>query len=97
MEHIKDILTEVIQKLEKREKTDSGKIINIWRRIVGEKIASHTKPYKFVKNTLYVYVDESTWVYELSQKYKNNLIVRLNNEIDKQKIRDIYFRVGNIH
>lgn len=96
MEHIQNILTDVIKNLEKNERAGSGKINTIWKRVVGEKIAAHTKPYRFKKNVLYVHVDESTWVYELSQKYKPTLIQRLNHELDEKYIHDIYFRVGNI-
>ena len=96
MEHIQNILTDVVKNLEKNERAGSGKINAIWQRVAGEKISSHTKPYRFKKNILHVYVDESTWVYELSQKYKQTLIQRLNHELDEEYIHDIYFRIGTI-
>ena len=95
MEHIKESLFKLIKKLEEGNKKE-GSIEEIWYKSAGEKIGKHTKPYQFKKQILKVYVDEATWVYELSQKYKEVLIKKMNACFEEEKVKNIYFRVGEI-
>jgi predicted nucleic acid-binding Zn ribbon protein len=97
MEHIKDIVASLIGSLEEKQKKSGNTTIKeAWRDIVGEKIASHTKPTKVTNNVLYVCVDEATWAYELNQKYKKEMIENINAVIGAGLVKDIFFRVGDI-
>lgn len=97
MEHIKDIVASLIGSLEEKQKKSGNTIIKeCWDDIVGVKIAGHTKPIKVSKKVLYVCVDEATWAYELNQKYKKEMIEKINNTIGEGRIKDIFFRVGDI-
>jgi predicted nucleic acid-binding Zn ribbon protein len=96
MAHIKEIVSTLLSELQKGEKKPEKKIFTHWVRIVGDTIANHTKPYKIKKKVLLVMVDDATWVYELSQKHKQQMIVRINNECSEGTIEDIYFSVGII-
>ena len=97
MEHIRDILVNVVDAIETKKEDTPSKIFSIWESVVGVKIARHTKPYRFKKNKLYITVDEATWAYELSQKYKIRLIDKLNKKLAGKVIHDIYFRIGEIN
>ncbi len=98
MDHIKDVMSGIINGLEGQQKKDGSlTIIDAWNSIVGKTIAEHTKPIHIKKKVLYVVVDQSTWVYELNQKYKKELIRLLNNEVGEESIVDMSFRVGDIH
>jgi len=96
MEHIKDILSSLLQEIEKKGEKGPKKISHAWKQIAGEKIAQHTQPRRIVKQTLYVTVDDAPWAYELSQRSKQNLIKRINNELGENTITDIHFRIGEI-
>lgn len=96
MDHIKDILSNVINAIEKHKTHDSSIFLVAWRKIVGVDINNHTKPIRVKNRQLYVVVDSSTWVYELNQRYKQILIDKINDELKDDKINDIYFRVGDI-
>ena len=87
----------VVDSIQQKKEDTPSKIFSVWASVVGVKIARHTKPYRFKKNKLYVTVDEATWAYELSQKYKINLIDKLNKELAEKLIHDIYFRIGEIN
>jgi predicted nucleic acid-binding Zn ribbon protein len=97
MEHIKDIISSLIGELEsKNKKTGTATIQQEWNNIVGEKIAEHTKPTKIKQRVLHVIVDQATWAYELNQKYKKDLVMRLNKKIGEDVIDDMFFRIGDI-
>ena len=98
MPHIKEILSDIVGSLKKDKKRGvSEKLIDAWREISGEKISAHTLPYKFKNKILYIKVDESTWAYELSQKYKALLINKINSNLKEQIIGDLIFHVGEIN
>ncbi|MBU1863037.1 MAG: DUF721 domain-containing protein [Candidatus Omnitrophica bacterium] len=96
MEHIKNVLSDVISDLEKRKETLQERIFALWCTTVEENIKKHTKPIRFKKNVLYLIVDESTWAYEISQKHKSRLINQMNEELGEKKIYEIRIRVGDI-
>jgi len=98
MDHIKDVVSGLIEGIEGKQKKDGSlHIINAWGTIVGETIGKHTKPVHIKKKVLYVVVDQATWVYELNQKYKKELLRLLNKEVGEDCISDMCFRVGDIH
>ena len=98
MDHIKDVVHNIISGIHQKSSPDKNRNIkDIWAEVVGAEIAGHTKPTRLKKETLYVTTDEAAWAYELSQKYKKSLIESLNKKYGEQKIKDIFFRVGEIH
>jgi predicted nucleic acid-binding Zn ribbon protein len=97
MEKIKDIIENVLNKIEgKQKKENSLYIVDIWEKVVGKTIAQHTKPVFYKKKVLHVVVDQATWVYELNQKYKKELIRLINEESKEEYLKDICFKVGDI-
>ncbi|MDD5085443.1 MAG: DUF721 domain-containing protein [Candidatus Omnitrophica bacterium] len=93
---IKEILERVVNNLDKGGAKEKGAILDFWPLMAGPKIAEHTKAYAIRNKKLYVRVDDSTWAYELSQKYKVTFLKRLQHEFGEEKIQDIRFRVGEI-
>lgn len=93
---IKEVVEKVIGDLSSGEKGARGRAIDSWYKIVDEKIRKHTKPYALRNKKLFVMVDDSTWAFELSRRYKLNFVKRLKNELGENEVEDIYFRVGSI-
>lgn len=67
-----------------------------WERAVGEEQARHSEPYALRGKILFVRVDDSTRAFDLSRKYKRSLIKRMQNEIGRDRLEDIVFRVGQL-
>lgn len=71
------------------------RIISIWPKIAGINIAKRARPLKIVGKTLYLTVETSAWMEEL--KYiKEDIIKKINNELQDTAVEDIIFRLGKI-
>lgn len=71
------------------------KIISIWPKIAGLNIAKRARPLKIAGKTLYLTVETSAWMEEL--KYiKEDIIKKINNELQDTAVEDIIFRLGKI-
>lgn len=96
MEQIKSIVKDVIKDIQaKQEQNPDGDIKAMWIRSARKKIAQHTKCRFFKKGKLYINAEDSAWLYELKLK-KEEILGRLK-KISKNKIKDISFKVGEIH
>ncbi len=66
-----------------------------WRDIVGEPMASHTKPTQIRFKKLYLVVRNSVWLQQLTF-LKPALLTKLQAVSGTESITDIAFRVGEI-
>jgi hypothetical protein len=66
-----------------------------WPEIVGEPMGSHTWPAQIRFKKLYLLVENSVWLQQLTF-LKPSLIARINEEARMELITDIAFRVGEI-
>lgn len=84
------ILAKSMKKLgmEKRLKGEAA-ILN-WEKVVGKKIASNAKAFKFSDSKLLVEVDNPSWRNELLFM-KEKIIKELNKSINARVIKDILF------
>ena len=89
-----DIVKGVIKDLGKKRVTEED-MAKAWEETAGKKAAKHTKPVSLKKARLTVNVDSSVWLYELSTR-KKELVAGLTEKLDKKKIKEIRFRVGEI-
>jgi hypothetical protein len=66
-----------------------------WRDIVGEPMASHTRPAQIRFKKLYLVVRNSVWLQQLTF-LKPTLLTKLQAESGTGSVTDIAFRVGEI-
>lgn len=84
-------LWEVFIKLNLEKKLCEYLAMDKWEEIVGEILSEHTRPAYVKDGVLYIYVDSSVWVQELSL-FKNKLIEKINDRISIPNIiKDIVF------
>ncbi|ACI19200.1 DUF721 domain-containing protein [Dictyoglomus thermophilum] len=84
-------LWEVFIKLNLEKKLCEYLAMNKWEEVVGETLSQHTRPAYVKDGILYVYVDSSVWVQELSL-FKDKLIEKLNSSVViPHVIKDIIF------
>lgn len=92
---ISEVLGRVFKKLSIEQKIGELKVLNSWREVVGEKIYKHSRPFSIKKGLVFVKVDNSGWLAELTY-LKEKIISEFNKREKKKIIKDIYFRLGSI-
>lgn len=95
-ERIGDLIGPLLKKLGLERRVREARIVNDWERIVGRKIADHSKPVGIRGRTLLVNVDSSVWLSELSSFFKKSILERVNEELDEKRFKDIRFRIGDV-
>ncbi|MFZ5876875.1 MAG: DciA family protein [Nitrospirota bacterium] len=76
-------------------KLDEHRLISAWPGIVGPQIAAHTAPKEVRAKTLWVAVDSSTWLHELTL-LKPLLLDKLAPHAGKAVVRDVRFVIGEV-
>ena len=95
MERIDGVVKSIIKKLDKQSRLTSDDVEKAWKKIVGKKAASHTKPASLRKKQLVVNVDGSSWLYELTLK-KAELLTELKKKLGEDRIEELRFRIGEL-
>jgi predicted nucleic acid-binding Zn ribbon protein len=93
---LQGLIEKVLFDLKKQENSPKNRLIDVWIRLVGPRIARHTKPYALKNKNLFVRVDDSTWAFELSTKYRATLLKRLQNALGEENVANLYFKVGEL-
>ncbi len=66
-----------------------------WKTIAGTFVASHTWPTGIRFHTLYVAVENSVWLHQLTY-LKATLLEKIQSETKEIELQDIIFRIGDI-
>jgi len=92
---IGEVLDRVFEKFGLDKKIKEERALGLWREVVGKKISEHTHPFSIKKGTLFVRVDNSGWLAQLTY-LKEKIISEINRREGREIIKDIYFRLGKI-
>lgn len=95
-EKIGDVLGPLLKKLGLERKLREARIALKWKKIVGERVAAHSRPVAVRGRTLIVNVDSSVWLTELSRYFKEKILSKIHDEMGEKRIKDIRFRIGEI-
>lgn len=93
---LKEAVEKALLGLKKSQTDPKYRVLELWADIVGQRIASHTKPQKLRKGKLSVLVDDSGWAFELSTRYRTAILKRLKNALGEEAIEKVYFKVGDL-
>ena len=96
METPKQILPGLIAAFQSPENLKRNKLVDQWPAIAGARVAPHTKPTLLSGGRLLVWVDESTLEYELSQKYRQSFLKRVQALMGEENVTSVRFRVGQL-
>lgn len=66
-----------------------------WETIVGKSVASHTQPCRISFRKLYLHVDNSIWLHQLSF-FKDEIITKVNSFAGNNIISKIHLKIGMI-
>ena len=93
MEIIKTILESVFQK---RKLDKSFQVFDIWEEAVGTRIARHSQPKGLKDHTLWVTVDNSIWMHQLTF-LEGQIKEKLSQMMGSPLVEKIRFQIGEIH
>lgn len=92
-------VSEVLDKIFSRRGIDKKmkemSVLKLWKEVVGKKIDKHTHPFSVKKGKLFVRVDNSGWLVQLTY-LKDKIMAELNKKEGGKLINDIYFWLGEI-
>jgi len=92
---IGSILGRVFKNLDIDKKMKQLEALNQWREVVGDKINLHTRPLSIRKKSLFVLVDSSSWLAQLTY-LRHKIISEFHRRYGKGVIENIYFRLGEV-
>ncbi len=87
----------ILGKLLKTYRSDASgslnKILACWNAAVGDAVAQNAQPAAIKDQHLIVHVSSSPWIQEL-QFLKQDLILKLNQILNEERIQTITFKIG---
>jgi predicted nucleic acid-binding Zn ribbon protein len=92
---LSDLVKKVVKGLEGKGLLTEEEMREAWREAVGADAARHSTPVSFKKESVFVNVDRSSWLYELTTK-KKEILQKLEARLPSKKFKDIRFRIGDI-
>lgn len=90
-----DIVKKVIKGLGGQARPTEEEIRLAWQEAVGDEAAKHSRPVSFKKASIFVNVDRSSWLYELTTR-KKQILEKLEARLKGKMFKDIRFRIGEI-
>ncbi|MBF0203812.1 MAG: DUF721 domain-containing protein [Desulfamplus sp.] len=93
--HISSILDSALKAFRPNADMEMTKIWDLWHISVGETIAREAKPGAFKDGILIVHVSSSVWMQQLTF-LKRNMIVKLNNALNCEMVKEIKFKIANV-
>jgi hypothetical protein len=82
---LRGAITGFFKNLDGQTGSSLHKIFAKWKIIAGENVAAHSRPGRLNENILYVYVDSSTWLAEITRFHSDNILRKIQNEIGSAK------------
>lgn len=92
---VSEVLDRIFSRRGIDKKMKEMSVLKLWKEVVGKKIDKHTHPFSVKKGKLFVRVDNSGWLVQLTY-LKDKIMAELNKKEGGKLINDIYFWLGEI-
>jgi len=89
-----DGITRLMASLGLGERLREEEVLAAWSAIVGDFIATHSRPTKLQAGVLIVQVLQPTMHYELDRVWKTKILAKLKERFGSRAVKEIRFRVG---
>jgi hypothetical protein len=96
MENIKTILETLFQRRKLDSRLKGFRVFDIWEEALGTRISRHSQPREFKDHTLWVTVDNSIWMHQLTF-LEGQLKEKINQMMGSPFVEKIRFQIGEIH
>lgn len=93
--HAGDLVSKLLTGLGLDDRLQQYRALVIWETVVGPQIAARTRPVRIRDGILEINVDQPAWMQQL-QLMKPKILARLNAELGKASIRDLYLKRGRV-
>jgi len=87
------LLKEIFRHRGYDSKIEEHRAFVLWDKIVGEQIATRTRPVRIRDGVMHVQVDHTVWMQQL-QLLKPKILEKLRRAVPGTEIRDLFFRVS---
>ena len=91
-----DLIDKLLAGLGLDDRLQQYRALVIWEAVVGPQIAARTRPVRIRDGILEVNVDQPAWMQQL-QLMKPKILARLNSELGKASITDLYLKRGRVN
>jgi len=88
------VVTKVLSDLKMDSRRADIEIVKVWNELLDPNITAHAQPHNLHKGTLFVNVDNSSWLSEIVRYRRKEILDRLQHSFGKNLIQKISFRVG---
>jgi predicted nucleic acid-binding Zn ribbon protein len=89
-----DLMPKLMQQLGLTERLHETEVLEAWKQIVGDFIASHSAPVSLSSGVLFVRVLQPSLHYQFETISKAEILRKLKQRFGVRVIRDVRFRVG---
>ncbi len=89
----KNALSSVLERYGAAREIREHRILIQWEKIVGPRVAAHTSPDALNKGVLWVRVDSSSWMHQLSF-LKDEILAKANQLCDEDIVQELRFHLG---
>ncbi len=76
------------------ERLREEEILAAWSEVVGDFIATHSRPFRLQAGVLQIQVLQPTMHYELDRVWKSRILEKLRQRFGTRAIREVRFRIG---
>jgi predicted nucleic acid-binding Zn ribbon protein len=90
MKHLRFVIKEFVKELGIEKSVKSYQALDLWRQVVGTRIAQVTDAQKIKNGKLFVKVSNDVWRNELIF-YKPQMMKKLNDRLGHKIVKDIIF------
>ncbi len=92
---LSDVIAKVLKERGLGAQSTLARLIPLWGRAVGEKVASHAAPMMLKGGLLTITVDGSAWMNQLSM-LSQTIIAEVNAALGGEEVSELKFRLGKI-
>jgi len=91
---LRPAITRLFTKMDSQTGSSINKIQAKWKMIAGENVAGHSRPGRLNENILYVYVDSSVWLAEITRFHSENILRKIQDEVGSGAVKGVRFQVN---
>jgi predicted nucleic acid-binding Zn ribbon protein len=90
----KTLVATVLKDLRMDRRQAEAEIVRVWNDLIDPTLAAHAQPTGIHNGTLFVTVDNSTWLSEIVRYRRKEILARLQHSFGPRMIAKISFRLG---
>ena len=95
LQRLGSVLPGILKKHNIAFDAEEDRLLEVWQKAVGKRIAAQTRPDRLRRNTLFVKVSSPAWMQQL-HTLKTEIIEKINTLLGKELVKDVHFAIGAV-